>query len=116
MGIIPKMAVRFSSFEAYKEVLQDSRGKVRSPWLRPFLPTTPQLTTPLTHDVNLDTRRLPLRSGHQVSQSAIFLAGLGSGVTEAVMVVTPAEVCKIRLQVRTPPPTLLPAPQRCPRG
>jgi len=29
-----------------------------------------------------------------------FLAGLGSGVTEAVLVVTPAEVCKIRLQVR----------------
>ncbi|CAM9170150.1 unnamed protein product, partial [Hapterophycus canaliculatus] len=28
----------------------------------------------------------------------VFLAGLGSGVTEAVLVVTPAEVCKIRMQ------------------
>lgn len=30
----------------------------------------------------------------------IFLAGLGSGVTEAVVVVTPAEVCKIRMQAQ----------------
>jgi hypothetical protein len=28
------------------------------------------------------------------------VAGLGSGVTEAVLVVTPAEVCKIRLQAQ----------------
>lgn len=28
------------------------------------------------------------------------MAGLGSGVTEAVLVVTPAEVCKIRLQAQ----------------
>jgi len=38
--------------------------------------------------------------GMQVSQGATFLAGLGSGVTEAVLVVTPAEVCKIRLQAQ----------------
>lgn len=30
----------------------------------------------------------------------VFLAGLGSGVTEAVAVVTPAEVCKIRMQAQ----------------
>lgn len=30
----------------------------------------------------------------------IFLAGLGSGVTEAIAVVTPAEVCKIRMQAQ----------------
>ncbi|CAM9762661.1 unnamed protein product, partial [Hapterophycus canaliculatus] len=30
----------------------------------------------------------------------VFLAGLGSGVTEAVLVVTPAEVCKIRMQAQ----------------
>lgn len=30
----------------------------------------------------------------------VFLAGLGSGVTEAVVVVTPAEVCKIRMQAQ----------------
>lgn len=28
------------------------------------------------------------------------MAGLGSGVTEALLVVTPAEVCKIRLQAQ----------------
>ncbi len=36
----------------------------------------------------------------QVSQTATFFAGLGSGVTEAILVVTPAEVCKIRLQAQ----------------
>eukprot|EP00752_Nemacystus_decipiens_P015767 g14077.t1 len=30
----------------------------------------------------------------------LLLAGLGSGVTEAVLVVTPAEVCKIRMQAQ----------------
>lgn len=36
----------------------------------------------------------------QLSQQRVFLAGLGSGITEAVLVVTPAEVCKIRLQAQ----------------
>lgn len=62
MGIVPKMAVRFSSFEAYKGYLAGPDGKV--------------------------------------SQVATFFAGLGSGVTEAILVVTPAEVCKIRLQAQ----------------
>ena len=39
----------------------------------------------------------------QVSQAMTFMAGLGSGVTEAILVVTPAEVCKIRLQVSPTP-------------
>lgn len=64
MGIVPKMAVRFSSFEKYKELLAD-------------------------------------RTTGKVSSTATFMAGLGSGITEAVVVVTPAEVCKIRLQVRS---------------
>lgn len=62
MGIVPKMAVRFSSFESYKEMLAGPDGKG--------------------------------------SQAATFMAGLGSGVTEALLVVTPAEVCKIRLQAQ----------------
>ncbi|KJA20417.1 hypothetical protein HYPSUDRAFT_811821 [Hypholoma sublateritium FD-334 SS-4] len=62
-GIVPKMAIRFASFEAYKEALADkSTGKTSI--------------------------------GH------IFLAGLGAGVTEAVAVVTPMEVVKIRLQAQ----------------
>ncbi|CAM9834508.1 unnamed protein product [Ectocarpus sp. 8 AP-2014] len=61
MGIVPKMAVRFTSFETYKEWLGAS-------------PTG--------------------------NKGLVFLAGLGSGVTEAVVVVTPAEVCKIRMQAQ----------------
>ena len=60
-GIIPKMAIRFVSFEQYKELLA-----VYSPLGK--------------------------------TTSATFTAGLFSGLTEAVLVVTPAEVCKIRMQ------------------
>ncbi|KAK4055150.1 Mitochondrial succinate-fumarate transporter [Microbotryomycetes sp. JL201] len=62
-GIVPKMAIRFASFEAYKELLADKEtGKVNS--------------------------------------RNIFIAGLGAGVTEAVLVVGPMEVVKIRLQAQ----------------
>ncbi|SGY95660.1 BQ5605_C036g11508 [Microbotryum silenes-dioicae] len=62
-GIVPKMAIRFASFEMYKDLLKNKEtGKVSSP--------------------------------------AIFMAGLGAGVTEAVMVVCPMEVVKIRLQAQ----------------
>ncbi|KAI0241362.1 Mitochondrial succinate-fumarate transporter [Massospora cicadina] len=61
-GIVPKMAIRFSSFEYYKSLLADKDGKVPV-----------QMT---------------------------FMAGLGAGVTEAVMVVTPMDVIKIRLQAQ----------------
>jgi len=60
-GIIPKMAIRFASFEQYKEILKD-------------------------------------KETGNVSQIATFTAGLGSGLTEAVLIVTPMEVCKIRMQ------------------
>ncbi|MCJ1334514.1 hypothetical protein MMC10_011226 [Thelotrema lepadinum] len=60
-GIIPKMAIRFTSYEWYKQLLADK---------------------------NTGT----------VSNSGTFLAGLAAGVTEAVAVVTPMEVVKIRLQ------------------
>ncbi|KAJ7579309.1 mitochondrial carrier domain-containing protein [Mycena floridula] len=62
-GIVPKMAIRFASFEAYKEWLAD--------------PTT-----------------------GKTSVGNIFIAGLGAGTTEAVAVVTPMEVVKIRLQAQ----------------
>jgi solute carrier family 25 citrate transporter 1 len=61
-GIVPKMAIRFVSFEQYRE------------WMTTM-------------------------SGAQSPTSSItFTAGLASGLTEAVLVVTPAEVCKIRMQ------------------
>jgi len=63
-GIVPKMAIRFASFEAYKGWLADQEtGKT--------------------------------------AVGNIFIAGLGAGVTEAVAVVTPMEVVKIRLQAQT---------------
>ena len=62
-GIVPKMAIRFTSFGAYRQALADPRTGV-------------------------------------ASGSAVFLAGLAAGVTEAVAVVTPMEVVKIRLQAQ----------------
>ncbi|CAL9728667.1 succinate/fumarate mitochondrial transporter [Monosporozyma unispora] len=63
IGIIPKMAIRFSSYEWYRTLLADKQtGKV--------------------------------------STGNTFIAGLMAGVTEAVMVVNPMEVVKIRLQAQ----------------
>jgi solute carrier family 25 citrate transporter 1 len=67
-GIVPKMAIRFTSFEAYKSLLAG---------------TSPSAT-----------------EAAPVSGRATFLAGLAAGVTEAVAVVTPMEVVKIRLQAQ----------------
>jgi solute carrier family 25 citrate transporter 1 len=64
-GIVPKMAIRFLSFEQYKIVLHDANAKFN-------------LGAPTT--------------------GITFTAGLFSGLTEAILVVTPAEVCKIRMQ------------------
>ena len=60
LGIIPKMAIRFVSFEHYKDLIKNH--------------------------TSLGDR------------ATNFTAGLSSGLTEAVLIVTPAEVCKIRMQ------------------
>src|SRR5690349_14215177 len=62
-GIVPKMAIRFTSFEWYKQLLANKETGV-------------------------------------LSGQALFFAGLSAGVTEAVAVVTPMEVIKIRLQAQ----------------
>ncbi|CAG8193874.1 unnamed protein product [Penicillium nalgiovense] len=62
-GIIPKMAIRFTSYESDKGMLADKETGV-------------------------------------VTSKATFLAGLAAGVTEAVAVVNPMEVVKIRLQAQ----------------
>lgn len=62
-GIVPKMAIRFTSFEAYKQQLAD-------------------------------------KESGSVSGQGTFFAGLAAGITEAVAVVTPMEVIKIRLQAQ----------------
>lgn len=60
VGIIPKMAIRFVSFEQYKDVIK-------------------------IH-------------GSFGEKATNFTAGLLTGLTEAVLIVTPADVCKIRMQ------------------
>lgn len=67
-GIIPKMAIRFLTFESYRESLQGVVGKPPN--------------------------------GAEYSTSVNFTAGLASGLTEAIVIVTPAEVCKIRMQAQ----------------
>ncbi|MCJ1337380.1 hypothetical protein MMC09_002662 [Bachmanniomyces sp. S44760] len=62
-GIVPKMAIRFTSYEWYKQLLAN-------------------------------------KTTGAVSGQATFFAGLAAGVTEAVCVVTPMEVIKIRLQAQ----------------
>ncbi|MCJ1316737.1 hypothetical protein MMC15_002058 [Xylographa vitiligo] len=62
-GIVPKMAIRFTSYEWYKQLLADKETGA-------------------------------------VSGRSTFFAGLAAGVTEAVAVVTPMEVIKIRLQAQ----------------
>ena len=59
-GIVPKIAIRFGSFEKFKDYLGGSNPET---W-------------------------------------HIFVAGLGAGVTESILVVNPMEVIKIRLQAQ----------------
>jgi solute carrier family 25 citrate transporter 1 len=63
LGIIPKMAIRFSSYEFYRGLLTD-------------------------------------KTTGKISTGAIFVAGVGAGITEACAVVNPMEVVKIRLQAQ----------------
>ncbi|CUS23742.1 LAQU0S11e03246g1_1 [Lachancea quebecensis] len=63
IGIIPKMAIRFTSYEFFRTLLADP-------------------------------------SSGAVSTGNTFIAGVGAGITEAVLVVNPMEVVKIRLQAQ----------------
>lgn len=63
LGITPKMAIRFSSYEFYRGLL-----------------------------TNKETSK--------ISTGNTFIAGVGAGITEAVIVVNPMEVVKIRLQAQ----------------
>lgn len=62
LGIVPKMGIRFQSYEFYRSLLRDTEG--------------------------------------QISTGSTFIAGVGAGITEAVLVVNPMEVVKIRLQAQ----------------
>ncbi|QLG71467.1 hypothetical protein HG535_0B05090 [Zygotorulaspora mrakii] len=63
IGIIPKMAIRFSTYEFYRTLLADKQTGT-------------------------------------VSTGNTFIAGVGAGISEAVLVVNPMEVVKIRLQAQ----------------
>ncbi|KAG9038211.1 hypothetical protein FRB95_002172 [Tulasnella sp. JGI-2019a] len=82
-GIVPKMAIRFAAFETYKNALADkSTGKTSMGGV--FVGE---------HD------EIPITTSPLMTR-LLFTAGLGAGVTEAVAVVTPMEVVKIRLQAQ----------------
>jgi solute carrier family 25 citrate transporter 1 len=72
------MATRFTSYEYYKQLLADEQGNVTSK--STFLGT--------------------LSPSSDWTSHWQLLAGLSAGVTEAVLVVTPMEVVKIRLQAQ----------------
>ncbi|ODV95393.1 hypothetical protein PACTADRAFT_50120 [Pachysolen tannophilus NRRL Y-2460] len=63
IGIVPKMGIRFSTYEFYRSLLRDKQ------------------------------------TGN-ISTGGTFIAGVGAGITEAVLVVNPMEVVKIRLQAQ----------------
>mmetsp|Transcript_15995 Transcript_15995/g.20940 ORF Transcript_15995/g.20940 Transcript_15995/m.20940 type:complete len:297 (+) Transcript_15995:2533-3423(+) len=73
-GIVPKMALRFVSFEYYRDTLvPDIFGLILSP---------------------------SANGCSDYKTVATFIAGLLAGVTEAILVVTPSETCKIRIQAQ----------------
>ena len=81
-AVIPKMSIRFVSFEWYRNQL----GSIYR-----------RYCAPADSSSSLQPSSSPL-PGQQYPRSVNFVAGLASGLTEAVLVVTPAEVCKIRMQ------------------
>ena len=85
-GIVPKMAIRFTSYEWYKQLLANKEGVV---------------TGQATFFGGLSWN-IPFVGGNQVYADYIYCnaAGLAAGITEAVAVVTPMEVVKIRLQAQ----------------
>ncbi|KAL3757473.1 hypothetical protein ACHAWU_006680 [Discostella pseudostelligera] len=84
-GIIPKMAIQFVSFEYYRDVLGN--------WSNRYYNSSSSSTTSSSSGAAATlTNKAP------PSQTVAFIAGLLSGLTEAILVVTPAEVCKIRMQ------------------
>ncbi|KAI0480941.1 mitochondrial carrier [Xylariaceae sp. FL0804] len=85
-GIVPKMAIRFSSFEAYKQMLSSTSS-----------PSSPSSSSSSSSSPAGDGKN---QGTKKISGAGTFAAGLAAGVTEAVAVVTPMEVVKIRLQAQ----------------
>jgi len=86
-AVVPKMSIRFVSFEWYRNQL----GSVHR---RHYAPAHASSSSSSSSSSSASSSS----SGQQYPRSVNFVAGLASGLTEAVLVVTPAEVCKIRMQ------------------
>ena len=86
-AVVPKMSIRFVSFEWYRGWLgsiyhkYSAQDQLSPSSISSSLPSSP-----------------PPSGQQQYPRSVNFVAGLASGLTEAILVVTPAEVCKIRMQ------------------
>lgn len=89
-GIVPKMAIRFVSFEYYRDALGGWYGRYGTAGGGGGATTTGGAIAGATADATAAAAAPP--------PGVTFLAGLLSGLTEAVLIVTPAEVCKIRMQ------------------
>ena len=83
-GIVPKMAIRFVSFEYYRDVLGG--------WYNTYQ------TTSSSSGGSVTAASVSAAEATSIPPQVTFFAGLLSGLTEAILVVTPAEVCKIRMQ------------------
>lgn len=95
-GIVPKMAIRFTSYDWYKQALSSNSAGAASGQAT-FLGKTPSQIS------NTLGRRKEIKRTRKKKTIKLFsrnLAGLAAGITEAVAVVTPMEVIKIRLQAQ----------------
>jgi solute carrier family 25 citrate transporter 1 len=95
-GIVPKMAIRFTSFEWYKKLLANKEtGNVSGQ--ATFLGLFPHFFSAIPC---VKFQRPWKWLIEELLLTSIDPAGLAAGVTEAVAVVTPMEVIKIRLQAQ----------------
>lgn len=83
-GIVPKMAIRFSSFEMYKGALADENGITSRTGIFFGKQSSHSCITIVAIDTSILTWLF------------LLLAGLAAGTTEAVCVVSPADLVKIR--------------------
>lgn len=99
-GIVPKMAIRFTTFQFYKDLMISKDGtpwKLNNLWGRSKAPFFARL---FERSNTLCIRIVSNFFVVHFTKTNFFLAGLLAGVTEAVLVVTPMDVVKIRLQAQ----------------
>jgi len=93
-AVVPKMAIRFVSFEWYRDRLGSvHRRYYHDPAAHQSSSSSSSSSPPPPPPPTSSSS-----PGQLYPRSVNFVAGLASGLTEAVLVVTPAEVCKIRMQ------------------